>query len=548
MKFTRRQDLDPQTRIEIVKQAWLYKGIYGKMTQIALAYQISRTFLYQMILAANLHLEVLFSDEKVLFQNDYQHLEQLLLLLRLEGNCSLLSISSILKALDYHPNSVGYLSQFYQHAGQALPSTLMMPSKKLVFYLSDEIFAIQAPILVTIEAQSTTILRIELAADRSAETWRAHFEALADHQFFNLGMASDRGKGLLAGYQAAFDIALWVGDYFHEFRDLFERLNQLERKAYSAIDKEYEAARLFAGAKSEANLQKRLAHYESAHRACEQATDLFDQLDVLLHLLRDALHICSPNGKLRTSEGVRAELMPLFEMLDEPGDATISKTLKPIRNHIDDILVPFKQAEAVAAELRAVVPHEALDFLVLAWHHDHLVYQSKGKQKHYHRCEHDFYLACADGLLGDTFDTLKSLVFDKLDSIVRASSLVEMVNSLIRPYLNSCKGQITQETLNLIMFYHNHRRYKSGKRKGKAPIELLTGESLQAPWWVLLQQQINAEQDVVTGLGTVLSTPPLHLIVNNDDTDQQAPASEQTMPGSTDATGNDCQLKDAEAA
>jgi len=32
-----------------------------------------------------------------------------------------------------------------------------------------------------------------------------------------------------------------------------------------------------------------------------------------------------------------------------------------------------------------------------------------------------------------------SLVFDKLDSIVKASSLVEMVNSLIRPYLNSLR-------------------------------------------------------------------------------------------------------------
>jgi len=28
----------------------------------------------------------------------------------------------------------------------------------------------------------------------------------------------------------------------------------------------------------------------------------------------------------------------------------------------------------------------------------------------------------------------------------------------------------------LIMFYHNHHRYKSGKRQGKAPMELLTGK------------------------------------------------------------------------
>jgi hypothetical protein len=52
MKFTRRPDLDPQTHIEIVKHVWLHQGIYGKMVQIAQAYQISRTFLYQLSGAA----------------------------------------------------------------------------------------------------------------------------------------------------------------------------------------------------------------------------------------------------------------------------------------------------------------------------------------------------------------------------------------------------------------------------------------------------------------------------------------------------------------
>jgi len=56
MKFTRRPDLDPHTRIEIVRRAWLYQGVYGKMTQIAHYYQISRTFLYQLIFLANLQL------------------------------------------------------------------------------------------------------------------------------------------------------------------------------------------------------------------------------------------------------------------------------------------------------------------------------------------------------------------------------------------------------------------------------------------------------------------------------------------------------------
>jgi len=548
MKFTRRPDLDPQTRIDIVMLAWLHQGVYGKMTAIAKYYQISRTFLYHLLFMVHLQLETLFSDEKLLFQKDHQHLEQLLLLLRLEGKCSLLSIASIVKALEYHPHSVGYLSQFFHSAGQALPSALVMPSKTLVFYLSDEIFAIHAPILVTIDAHSTTILNIELASDRSADTWKAHFETLEHHQFFSLGMASDRGLGLVAGYRAAVDMALWVADYFHEFRDLFELLQQVERKAYAAIDKEYAAAQKFAHAKSASHLEKRLQHYETAHHVAEQAMALYDQLAILLHLLRETLHICSPHGRLRTVEGVRAELTLLLDMIAELDCAAIPHTLTPIHKHIDDLLVPFAQAEAIDGELRAVVPHAALDFLVLAWHHDHLVYQSGSKQKRYQHREREFWLACAEGLLGETFDILKALVFDKLDSIVRASSLVEMVNSLLRPYLNSCKGQITQEALNLIMFYHNHRRYKSGKRKGKAPLELLTGEPLEAQWWELFLQQVNREE-AAPDTGTLPSRPSLQLLVNNDwRTARQAMAPSRALVEPTGASKKNRRQTDAEAA
>ena len=64
MKFIRRHDLTPHTRIEMVRLAWLNQGIYGKMTQIAQEYQISRTWLYQLIWAAHLQLETLFGDQK----------------------------------------------------------------------------------------------------------------------------------------------------------------------------------------------------------------------------------------------------------------------------------------------------------------------------------------------------------------------------------------------------------------------------------------------------------------------------------------------------
>src|SRR6266403_418985 len=201
------------------------------------------------------------------------------------------SLSSILKRLEYQPNSVGSLSVSLQAYGRAVPSTLSMPQQTVVFYLSDEVCAIRPPILVTIEAQRTAILKIELAADRSAETWQAHFADLGAHRFHSIGMASDRGVGLTAGYQAACQDARWVCDRFHEFQALFDRRHQLERKAYAAIAKEDEAAHTFHNAKSEANLHKRLQRYEQAHHACEHAMARYDQLNLLLHLLRDALHL-----------------------------------------------------------------------------------------------------------------------------------------------------------------------------------------------------------------------------------------------------------------
>ena len=85
----------------------------------------------------------------------------------------------------------------------------------------------------------------------------------------------------------------------------------------------------------------------------------------------------------------------------------------------------------------------------------------------------------------------------------------------MRPNHHRCNAKITQETLNLISFYHNNHRYQSGKLKGKAPLELLTGQPLPAEWWELLIQQV---QEAEEGQNPVdrPSKPPLYLRVNDE--------------------------------
>jgi len=77
---------------------------------------------------------------------------------------------------------------------------------------------------------------------------------------------------------------------------------------------------------------------------------------------------------------------------------------------------------------------------------------------------------------------------------VQSSALVECINSIIRPYLNNSKGQVNQEALNLMMFYHNHRRYTAGKRTKKTPIEILTGKQQDKDWLKLLFELVDEKE------------------------------------------------------
>jgi len=45
-----------------------------------------------------------------------------------------------------------------------------------------------------------------------------------------------------------------------------------------------------------------------------------------------------------------------------------------------------------------------------------------------------------------------------------------------------------------MMFYHNHRRYKSGKRQDQAPIEILTGQTLDKHWVEWLTDTLATQQ------------------------------------------------------
>ena len=85
------------------------------------------------------------------------------------------------------------------------------------------------------------------------------------------------------------------------------------------------------------------------------------------------------------------------------------------------------------------------------------------------------------------------------------------------------------------MFYHNHRRYKGGRRQGQAPIELLTGETLQGDWGdLLMQHREQASQET-----SLKSSPPLELVPHRDEHgDEKAPPCEPPVVQTSEPQAN----------
>lgn len=512
MKFQRRLDLDTKKRIQIVVQALSEQGKYGSVSRIAGDYEISRMFVYQLTNRAKTHLELLFALPDTLgkLENE-RELDKLIFSLRLEGKSSIPSISVISRNLGNTPASVGYISERLKAYGEVLPSSLLSMDGSYVFFLSDEIYANSCPILITIDPKSTAILKIELASERTKEVWSKYYEELRNNNFHTLGLCSDRGTGLVEGYKEVHRDKPWHSDHFHEFTELRKLLHKLEREAYEAIRKEYECLEKFENAKSEKNIKNRIEQYEEASELCKIKMERYDNFLILSNFLSSSMDFFGIDGHVRTSEEVKGELNAIFTLMEDLFYPPIKKVIDTLRKHLDDIVLCYKDLQEIYQTLSKLIPEQnALDFLCLAWQHEHKSYQTKSETRVYHQKESNFWLNCAEGLLQDGFHEFKYIVFDELDSIVRASSLVEMVNSLIRPYLNNCKGQITQEALNLIMFYHNHHRYKSGKRKNMAPIEILTGKPLRKEWLELLLENREKLQETE-------KSKRLKLLVNEND-------------------------------
>jgi hypothetical protein len=496
-KFIRRNDLTSSIRLYIAFMALTAKttGAWGKVTELSRQFMISRTFVYML---ANTLCEASFrifgcNVPQPAINRDfiYHHI----LSLRLEGRCCIEAISTILKRFGIPNASVGSISQLLQHFGSLLPNTLTTGKGEvqLVVFLSDEIFAKNVPILVTVDPISSAILRIELADSRKVEDWKKHWECIQKNGYIATYLVTDEGTGLCAAQKKALANIIRQPDTYHAIaHQLGKWVNRLEQAALKAIAKEYKCWDTLDSAKSEAVINARIAAYEEAKKDAEAAIELYETFSFLYKAIIKELNLFDLNGNLRNRQDAQGNIEAGLLLIEELGHANITKAVNKVRRTMPELLNFFDEAKSVLAGLAELpIDPNALKALCLAWQWRRGLVKSKkaGARKTCSENE-QFCIDFATGYLQEDCEIVKEQVYGQLDRIVQSSALVECINSIIRPYLNGSKSHVTQETLNLIMFYHNHRRYKSGKRAGQTPMEILTGKKQEKDWIDLLFEVI----------------------------------------------------------
>lgn len=466
-------------RVQIAVQAFLGKGKYGEITRIAKSNKVCRLFVYHLLW----ELMDLFEIEPKTIISKYQRkeIDREIIMLRMEGKCSIEAISEILKEKGVKPCSVGYISEKIKEIAEIVPNQEVR-EEKIEFYLADEIFANGLPILVTVDAKSLAILKIELSASRDAEAWKQHWKALGIVENSDkVIVVSDLGRGLMKA--CSLMGITHHPDLFHLLQPLAKYLSRFEHKAYCAISEEENRYLVFENAKSEQVLKEKLHLYEKAQVNAQLAITLYDNFSYLWQQLKLAFDIFDEQGNFIDPTQNYQEVLAILSLLKSIACQSLTLELTSFTKAMTAFWPYFHRAKSIFSSFSTLYPTELLTLISLAWQYSRKSRNSNSYSQQLFFSElSTHYLNWAESIYPDNFSSIKHSIFDSYDSNIRSSSLVENINSSLRKFLDDSRGQVSQSFLNLFAFFHNHRPFLRGHRKGLAPIEILSGHSLTSSW------------------------------------------------------------------
>ena len=469
---TSAKDMPPGIRQEIGVAAIANKR---NISNLSHKHSTSRKFVYSQKAKAESALENAFSekpdDENVLFHIPVtkQWLEQVMLELILVCHSSYQGVIEFFRdILDRHTCKGTIFNVAHNTLAKALDINRSQDLSSIKVGAHDEIFQGKTPVLTGCDVESTYVYLLKAEEHRDMETWGVRLLELSDQGMKLDHTIADGGNALRSGQREAWpDVSCW-GDVFHPLYDMGKLVTFLENRAAIAIETVEKLEAKMAKSKKKKQGTKHSRHLGHARKSMEAAVQLRDDMSTLLNWLHnDILSVTGPDFKNRQ------ELLTFVVDELKSKEYLSSHRIRPVRRLLErqgkEILCFSQVIDKELQQLSQV--HQVPLSLVRK------LFELYGIPKEKNAYWEGIELLRKE--IGERFYGIDNDVQKIIDNTVRASSIVENLNSRLRNYF-FLRKTVGNDYLELLQFFLNHRRFMRSMRPeriGKSPKELLTGDS-----------------------------------------------------------------------
>jgi hypothetical protein len=465
------------------------RALAGKQSITALAddFHVSRKFVYQQAAAAQAALDEAFTaasrdDDQVLFELPVTKawLRQVTLGLTLLCHSSYRGVVEFCRDVLDVNLSIGTVHNIVRDAvDKARPYNLGQNLADVDIAGLDEIFQNRQPVLVGADIASTYCFLLSREEHRDAVTWAVRLLELQERGLAPRATVADFGTGIRAGQKLAMPNVPCRGDVFHALHEITPLVAYLENRAYDALAAQHKLeqqkikmqrqARRDQVGQLQALSRKALAAVQEEAKAVALA----DDVALLARWLRYDVFAVSGlpyADRIALFDFVLGELQARQALCPH----RLSRVCNLLQNHRDQLL-------AFAAQLDQNLADVAADFQVPVAIVRQLLDLQALDERQPLRWQQEAWLRQQ---LRHRFYPLQEAVHDVAEHVVRASSVIENINSRLRTYF-FLRRQLGSDYLVLLQFFLNHRRFlrsEHPERVDHSPAELLTGQT--HPHWL----------------------------------------------------------------
>jgi hypothetical protein len=459
-------ELDLSTRIRLALEMLqpIPEREWGRVTELAQTYAVSRTFLYNLRDQA---LEVLVEGlsprqpgrppQEASLAIDRAFIQRAISIMPLLKG-SIRDIQHGLYLLFGVKRSVGYISQTLNVAGeQAEAHNLGIRVPLPILGEADEIFQGRKPCLTLVDGRSFLVVNLTPAECRDGTTWGVTYLNLVERGIQFHDLACDGGTGLRAGVKEAELSIPLRPDLFHILQDAHRLTRRLEGTAYKAIENAERARRADLEARGIIRRRgRRLKIKVPLPQAQVEEASSIEVLDTwcwLLSEIRLALEPITPAHSIVSVVETKATLQTAIELLRELDHSGTTAFADDLQEKLPELLAPLQWLEQRLKPLLDGLDAGTDTFIIWAWQYRH---------------ELDLD---TDVDIPASLRQAVCAVWDTLSLFHRSSSLAESLHSWLRPYLHIHRG-MPQWLLPLLQLFWNYHSFQRGTRAGSNPLQL----------------------------------------------------------------------------